>query len=138
MALVTWSQSMSVGIPAVDTQHQSLVELVNRVDEATRAGRSPVELAVVVGELVDAMVAHFRTEQALFAEHAYPGARAQRRLHDDLTSRATTLRAGLAAGRKMITPEVLLYLRDWLRSHIESEGRTFGRFVASTRRVAVA
>jgi hemerythrin len=131
MPLVIWSDSLSVGVPAIDEQHKRLVGMLNALHESMLEGRAPDVLARVLDQLVDYTVYHFNAEQRLFAQHAYPGASKHAQLHAELTTTARRLHADVAGGRKMVSTEALQFLRDWLKMHILSEDKAFGQFVTS-------
>ena len=40
MVLMEWKDSYSVGVDALDADHMRLIAIINKVDEADRAGKS--------------------------------------------------------------------------------------------------
>ena len=68
MAPLEWKDSYSVGVPAVDHEHQELIELLNGLHEAL-AGGGNVEQ--VFGDLFRAISAHFALEERFMREHGY-------------------------------------------------------------------
>jgi len=130
MSLITWSDSMSVGIAEVDDQHKKLVAIVNALHDAMLKGHARNVMGPLLDEVVDYTVYHFGTEERLFAEKGYPQAAEHKQLHDDLTATAKKLRADVAAGRSIISHEVMRFLRDWLSGHILSEDKKFGKWAA--------
>ena len=40
MALMEWKDSYSVGVDQMDDHHKRLIEIINKVDEADKAGKS--------------------------------------------------------------------------------------------------
>jgi hemerythrin len=40
MALIEWQDSYSVGVDKLDDDHKRPIDIINRIDEAERAGKS--------------------------------------------------------------------------------------------------
>jgi len=66
-----WKDSYSVGVPAVDHEHQELIDLVNRMHAALERGGEPDEVQRVFGDLYRAISAHFALEERFMREHGY-------------------------------------------------------------------
>ncbi|MBF0323150.1 MAG: hypothetical protein HQL62_09485, partial [Magnetococcales bacterium] len=70
--LMPWTNKLSVNIRAMDQQHRRLVDLVNEVYAAVRAGDIQRGLKTTLPELVSYTVKHFKDEESLFEGHSYP------------------------------------------------------------------
>ena len=71
MSLLHWEKRYSVGIGAVDHEHQELIKLINRLyDEATSQG-SREAVIDFFGDLFKAISAHFALEERFMREHGY-------------------------------------------------------------------
>jgi hemerythrin len=129
MALIEWSDELSVGIPAIDEQHKELVGIVNDLHAAMlrREGRQALE--ETFGKLIDYTGRHFATEEALFDEHEYPDAAAHKEQHAMLSEKVGELREQFESGNVTITIEVMEFLRDWLRTHIAVSDRRYVPFL---------
>jgi len=71
MAPLEWKDSYSVGVAAVDHEHQELIDLVNRLHVALEAGKPAEEVSRVFGDLFRAISAHFALEERFMREHGY-------------------------------------------------------------------
>ncbi|MCW3781165.1 hemerythrin family protein [Defluviimonas sp. D31] len=112
MAPIAWKPEYSVGDPAVDHEHQELVELVNSAAAAILDGRPGADIDRSFGDLFRAISAHFAHEEKQMrrAEYdQYPPHKADHErlldalrdimddAHDDAEAAAERLTAALEA-----------------------------------------
>ncbi|MBF0625939.1 MAG: bacteriohemerythrin [Magnetococcales bacterium] len=128
--LMAWSDKLSVNIREMDTQHRRLVELVNEVYSAVRAGEIERGLKTVLPELVSYTVNHFKDEEALFEGHGYPDTARHKEMHVKLVSRVQEFLARLErGGDRAAALELLGFLKSWLVEHIMGTDAQYGRFL---------
>jgi hemerythrin len=130
MALISWSDNMSVGVAKIDNDHKGLIELINLLHGEMLAGKSKDALGVVLDKLIAYTKTHFAYEEALFRTHSYPQAAAHAKEHEALTKKALVLQADLKAGKTVISAPVLDFLRDWLTNHILKQDMAYKLFFA--------
>jgi len=131
MAFMNWSDNFVVDIFEVDNQHKKLLGLVNQLFDAMSVGKGKEVLGKVLTELINYTVYHFSTEERLFKQCAYPEFETHKKEHDDLTKTATELKQSFDSGNKLITIDVMNFLKDWLNVHILQEDKKFGPFLHS-------
>jgi hemerythrin len=118
MAYFPWRAEYQVNIALIDTQHKQLVELLNQLYDAMRAGKGKDATGRVLNELVEYTKLHFATEERLMEEHAYPGFLAHLAKHTHLTSKVIEYQQAYIKGGS-ISVELSMFLKDWLISHIQ-------------------
>lgn len=128
MSLITWSNSMSVGIEKIDKEHNVLIDLINQLHGEMLAGKSREALGTVLDKLVTYTKTHFITEETLFRTHAYPQAAAHKKEHDALTAKAVALQGEVKAGKAVISAPVLDFLKEWLTNHILKQDMAYKLF----------
>jgi hemerythrin len=128
---IAWTPKLAVGVPVIDEQHRELFRRIAALLAAMSAGRGRAHLVDTL-EFLDAYVLeHFSAETALMRESGYPllqwhlGAHAHfvaelRKLwlevdRDELAARTVVRAGGL--------------LCDWLREHIATADRDFGKYL---------
>lgn len=72
MTLITWNDTLSVGVNEIDLQHQKLVQLINGLHEHMLKGGAHDIMQKVLDRVIQYTVMHFQTEAALMARHGYP------------------------------------------------------------------
>jgi hemerythrin-like metal-binding protein len=69
---ITWSDSMSVGIPEIDEDHKQFIVLINELNRSITDRMSPEEIIKRLEFLIDDTARHFDQEERLFFEWQYP------------------------------------------------------------------
>jgi hemerythrin-like metal-binding protein len=128
LPFLPWSPELSVGVPAMDKQHQYLVTLVNQLYEAYRSGGGLAAAGPILEELTGYTVGHFESEEAWMAQQGFPGLEEHRRLHVDLVQQVQGLAGRLETGGDGVVLDMLLFLRTWLVKHIQGADAEYGRF----------
>src|ERR1035437_4891444 len=129
VALMRWLDLYSTGIEKLDRQHENLMDLLNCLNEAWRAGKDHEVLLFRLDQLLDAVGAHFRDEETLMGDNEYPDIDLHRAEHDFLLVQVLQFRTQFAAKEVDLCESMLDFLRDWLRDHILISDRRLGRFL---------
>jgi methyl-accepting chemotaxis protein/hemerythrin len=123
--LINWSNSYSVGVSQMDKEHQRLIDIINNLYAAMRAGRSKDAIGTILDELVDYTRTHFAHEEKLMREANYAGFDGQKQAHEALITQVAEVqqkyRQGTALGQ-----EVMNFLKDWLVNHIQGSDKKYG------------
>lgn len=126
-----WKDSLATGVRQIDLQHQELIELINELEDAQRAGRQVEALGEVLPRLNAYVLFHFGTEESLMpTDNAH--AEAHRRQHDEFTDRVAALRA--RSPGEIDLAELITFLQHWLVEHIMKTDRELGRLILNASR----
>jgi hemerythrin len=129
MPFVTWDDALASDVRIMDSQHRLLAGLLNEL-HAIQAGSGGQEaMGKVFASLVDGAGKHFSTEERLMLALEYPGYARHKAEHDALMGRILALQRELSAETASITPEIVLFLRDWLTQHIQEADKRLGFFL---------
>jgi hemerythrin len=126
MALLTWNNSFSVGVRAIDSQHTTLFSLLNGLHEAMMKGQSQNLTGPLLHKLVNYTREHFSAEEAMMAAANYPGLAQHRIEHRDLARQVEGYVAKFERGEGTINIQLLAFLRDWLTDHIQASDKKYG------------
>jgi hemerythrin-like metal-binding protein len=119
MALVTWSDKLSVGVPSIDDQHKKLVSLLNQLHDGMMSGKGKEVVGGVLKGLIDYTASHFKYEEELFAKTGYSEGAAHKAAHDELVHRVIEIQKKYEqSGPGALTIQVMSFLKDWLTGHI--------------------
>jgi len=131
MALIEWNDSLRLGIAVVDRQHERLVGIINRLNEATLEGRGADVIGEILDELIIYTATHFRMEEKYFAQFDYSDADEHKREHDALIEKvnafASDFQAAPRNSKSDLAQELLQFLQIWWRYHMME---TDSKFVA--------
>lgn len=132
MAMLAWTDKLSVGIREMDQQRQRLVDLTNPLYDAMGTGKGDNVKRVILNDLLTYAKVHFAAEERLMQKHAYPQFPAHKQLHDELTEQVLRLKEKLQTGQMVASVTLAHFLKDWLQMHITQEDRKYGRFICQT------
>lgn len=125
MKKIEWSDEFSVGVEELDQQHRHLVTLINKLIDNQGASISSEITPRVLGGLLNYVQQHFSLEEELMAKHDFPGLEDHRKHHMAFTEALISI-----VDNPEDTPaeELLIYLDEWLRSHILHDDQDFREF----------
>ena len=129
MALIEWSESLSVGITEFDDQHKKLIELINQLNDAMKAGKAKEILAKIFSDIVTYTATHFAAEEKLLGKHEYVHLFAHKTEHNKLVTKALELNKDFQSGKMMISMAVMDFLKEWLQTHILGTDKKYGPFL---------
>ena len=131
MTLIKWTKIYSVNILEVDNQHKKLVDLFNNLYTAMKAGKAKEIMSTTLDELVDYTLYHFATEENLFDKYKFPESEAHKREHKELVEKVAALQKKHQSGERVLTIDVMNFLKDWIHNHIMGRDILFGEFLNS-------
>lgn len=129
MALISLRNDQKVNVPDIDAEHETLVELINRLHTAMADGREPAELGAIIALLIAHTRSHFDHEERLMAEHAFPGLSKHKQEHDRLLAHIEQLAMRFADGDLLLSFAVMIDLKGWALVHIEKYDIALGAFL---------
>ena len=129
MALMTWDEKLSVGIPSIDDQHMVLVETLNDLHAAMMKGNARAITETLLRNLVAYTRDHFASEESMMAASGYPGLAAHRNKHTELTRQVSEYVARYERGEISLSIDLLNFLRGWLTNHILVEDHEYGPWI---------
>ena len=98
--LVEWGDHLSVDHAAIDAQHEVIFKLVAEVHDLWRRNADLAPLRAAVDKLKVVLESHFRYEERLLAETAYPGLPAHVKEHQSLLGELDSVRERLGGSGK--------------------------------------
>lgn len=126
MAFLDWTDSLSVGFRLLDTDHKRLIELVNKLHDASEQGQGSASLLAVIDALIDYSKTHFIHEETLMRKTAYPQFIPHKIEHDRLIRQIEDMRKRFAAGQIGLSRDTIVFIRTWLCDHIIKVDRSLG------------
>lgn len=116
-----WRSQFSVGNDLIDSDHQYLLEIINKAEVSLKAVNA-VELSRLLDELSKYAKSHFEREELLARSVGYPKADQLNLSHNQLTDQMTKFRDKLGdTWTQASVTEFTAFLRDWLINHVIKE-----------------
>lgn len=129
MALMTWSDKLSVGVKQFDEEHKQLVRLINQLHDAMKTGQGKQVISNILQGLISYTQNHFATEERLMRTHGYPDYEQHKKEHNSLTLSVLDLQKQYQAGNMLLSQKVMDFLKDWLANHIQGLDKGYGPFL---------
>jgi hemerythrin len=127
--LLHWHEEYSVNIQRIDNHHRRLFEIGNTVLDAVESEKPVAEVAEAFGLMVEYALFHFAEEEALLERYGYPELDTHRHRHQRLVVAMNELFERIQRGSPVISAELLVFLQDWLVTHILREDRRYVSFL---------
>lgn len=129
MPLMEWESRYSVGVNAMDEQHQKWFGILNRMHDAMLTGKGRDVVQSVMTEMVAYTRTHFLNEELLLKTKGYPKLAEHKEKHAAFTKQIQGLEAKMLSGAPVLTIELMDFLKNWLKDHILAEDTKYGAFV---------
>ncbi|HVN71303.1 MAG TPA: bacteriohemerythrin [Desulfomonilia bacterium] len=129
MALISWNDNLSVHVGEIDRQHQQLIKMINDLDDAMKQGKGKEVLGKIVKGLSDYTAYHFSTEEKYFSQFGYPAAEVHIREHRTFVDKVTDFKKKFETNRIGLSTDVINFLSDWLKNHIQVTDHKYGPFL---------
>ncbi len=127
---LAWSDSLSVGVPAMDDQHKELFRRISALLEGMLDVKVGTDIGKVVDFIAQYVLVHFGEEEGLLRAKGYPELEAHHALHEAFKAEFSSIASRLAA--EGITASVLILIQDkvvnWLIDHIGKVDRRYGDY----------
>jgi hemerythrin-like metal-binding protein len=127
MALIEWTQELSVGIEPLDQQHQNLVEIINKFNESRRRGKAGKIMNQILNEMIGYTQEHFAFEEKMMEEAGYDGLKLHQSQHRQLLQKLERFQFDFVSKDRRITAEMGDFLDYWLTSHILKHDKEYSQ-----------
>jgi hemerythrin len=119
MTRIAWTDDLSVGNEALDSQHKKLIDMINRLDDDHL---SEADLGEVILGLLEYAATHFRDEEAYFVKAAPEIVAHHFESHGLFVSEAYHFVQRFHRGEALsLRKPVYDFLCKWLINHIRAE-----------------
>jgi hemerythrin len=126
MALIQWTEKLSVGVKQFDDEHKKLVGMLNELFDGMMAGKGKDVLGKVLDGLIDYTKSHFANEERLMVTYGYPELATHKFEHDSLAKQVLEVqRKYKEGGSAVLSMDVLNFLKGWLEKHIQGSDKKY-------------
>ncbi len=123
---IVWCDDFSVNVPAMDTQHQKLVKLVNQLYSAMKKQKSTQQVGEIIDELAKYTVEHFSSEEEYMAKVNFDGLEQHKVVHRQFVQKVKEFEQEYMNGKVTLSIEIMNFLKDWLLNHIAKMDKQYG------------
>jgi len=130
MANIEWSNDLSVGIGKIDEQHLKLIEILQNLEDAIRAGRDADLIEDTIVHLFNYAKVHFSAEEELLRQHKYPEEKLHELEHSKFIAKTFEFRENFDMKRPGMNLEVVNFLSGWILSHIQITDQRYSKHMS--------
>lgn len=131
MTLITWNETLSVGVGQFDREHMKMIDMINMLHAAMKEGKGKEILARILDDLSNYTRTHFETEEKVLKQNGYPDFENHKKQHDKLVLEVAKIVKNYHNDNKPLPAHIMQFLVDWLTTHITGEDKKYGPFLNS-------
>ncbi len=132
MTTVSWTKAYSVGVPALDSDHRNLFEIIETVDRALQKKMGKEKIAKAIAGLIQYTEEHFQREEKLMERYDYPDLEKHKTQHRNLEKTVHALyRVYQVEPKSVDTKKLMEFLNHWLGYHIISVDMKYAKYIES-------
>ena len=117
MELLSWKTEYSVGIDAVDHEHQEMIGMINETYKELRGSKDPAAIEQFLGDIHMSISAHFALEERVMRQAEYGEYEAHKEDHESLLDQIRDLMDAFDENADEGLPLLQEQLSDWFGSH---------------------
>ena len=139
MRPMEWTDKWSGGLEIVDDDHKKILQLINRLGEMRRDGRSENGAASVIASVAAYTDYHFRREERILEAIQFPELDKHRAIHGRLKSKTNEYLQAVLEHPKLVDVEGFeAFLLQWWENHILTEDMAYKSFVSESAKARMA
>lgn len=123
--IIQFDDSIRLGVPVIDQQHEKLVGMVNDVFRAMKSGGDHDTIGHILDQILDYTYTHFTSEEKLMQDAGFADIEAHKELHQELLASAKDYRQQFEDGEKVTARDIFYFLKSWLVNHIQGIDRKY-------------
>lgn len=120
MAPIEWKPEFSVGNPAIDHEHQELIDLVNQTAASILDRRPDADVQRDFGDLLRAISSHFALEEQQMKAHRYDQRDEHKHDHERLLDELRDIMDGNLDAPDEAADRLATTLEAWFSNHFKT------------------
>lgn len=131
-----WDPSqLATEIAAMDSEHQHLIDLMNKMHQLAEQGAEKAAIVNALDELAAYTVKHFRDEEAYMDSIGWEKADRHRMIHQDLLTKLQKHADDIKSGDGSVSEDFFMFLKLWLTAHIKGIDMQYAAYAKQTSKV---
>jgi hemerythrin len=125
MHLLTWKPEYSVGIDAIDHEHQQLIETINELFDQLNAPERKQTVPGFFGDLLREISAHFALEEKIMRDMKYAQLSQHKQDHERLLDELRDIMDAFEYADEVDIVELATRLDSWFTRHFKTHDAKF-------------
>lgn len=111
-------RDVMTGIELIDRQHQTIIDIIEEIEEANIEGSLPRLVEPILNKLEGYTQYHFATEEALFAKFKYEDAVEHVEEHQRAAAQVKQMLEAVKKDPRQVATDLTVFLAGWLVNHV--------------------
>lgn len=121
-----WDEKFILGVKEIDDQHRKLVDILARLEKNIQEGAPDISSwSTIFQDLEEYSRYHFKTEEDLMLEYAFPGYTDHCHEHAIFIAKIAELKGRFEAHDLQVIDDLLYFLMLWLQNHVLTVDRKY-------------
>ncbi len=139
MPMIQWSKRFELGVKFIDDDHKVLVDLINRMNEASRMNGALSDVGAILSALVDYTRYHFAREEQAQRISGYPDVDDHKVKHHELATKAAGLFEDFRKDPASVdVGDLLDFMSDWLMDHILLHDMAIRPYILASKEAVIS
>jgi hemerythrin len=130
MDLIKLEDNLKLNITEIDSQHETLINLINAIHETMLQGADKADLDRLLSQLLEHTRSHFSYEEELMSRYSYAEYETHKSEHNRLMEHLEDLAVRYHSGELLLSFAIVLELKGWATIHIEKSDKPLGTFLS--------
>ncbi len=131
MTVIEWDRSFEVGVPEMDREHKTLIDMLNKVYDLLRNGEKEKAYRLFMTEFLSYIDSHLSHEEEFLEQIGYPEIERHKKAHDLLRKEIRKLASDMDFSNTKDLAYALSLCWGWIYSHIQKVDKKYGEFFNS-------
>ncbi|NPA41688.1 MAG: hemerythrin family protein [Aquificae bacterium] len=131
MSVIEWDESLRVGVPEMDEERKTLVNMLNKIYEILKDGDREQARNYFVNEFITYLNSHLANEEKFLESIKYPDLERHKQAHDVLRREIDRLNRDFDLTNPKDFAYALSLCWGWIYSHIQKVDKKYGEFFNS-------
>ena len=131
MDLIKLEENLKLNITEIDSQHETLINLINAIHETMLQGADRADLDRLLSQLLEHTRSHFAYEEELMSRYSYAEYETHKSEHNRLMEHLEDLAVRYHSGELLLSFAIVLELKGWATIHIEKSDKPLGTFLSN-------
>ncbi len=127
MAIMQWSDELSIGMPEIDHQHQTIINIINKIHSSYSENKNNETMNKLLPELKWYAEEHFKHEELLMLETDFPHYKEHKAIHQEMLEKVNNLIQVYSKNEIPDGNETLNFFVNWLTGHIKVDDLKLGK-----------
>jgi len=126
--LLKFDDNLKTGVPQMDEEHETLINLLNRVSMLLKSGEKAKAVDFFKNTIASYVETHLNNEEAFMESIEYPHLEEHRKIHEVFRREVHKLLPAIESGDYHAFTQALSLCWGWLYNHIAKTDKKYGEY----------